>query len=263
MRVGFVGAGAMGRPMVERLLHAGHDVSVYARRPEVTAALADIGATPASTPASVSEGTAVVMLCPFTDEQVRDIALADGVLAAMASPAVLVIHTTGSPQTAAALAGAAPPGVGVIDAPVSGGPASIAAGAITLFVGGSAGDVDRAQPVLAAYGNPILHVGPLGCGQLVKLINNALFAAHLQLAADTSRLAADAGISPELVARAVTHGSGASRAIEILAGRRDMDTLKPFVDKDVEVLHAVATELHLDLGLLAATNAAGPSPFGR
>jgi 3-hydroxyisobutyrate dehydrogenase-like beta-hydroxyacid dehydrogenase len=62
--------------------------------------------------------------------------------------------------------------VGVVDAPVSGGPASIAAGAITLFVGGAPFDVEQATPALAAYGKPILHVGPLGCGQLVKLINN-------------------------------------------------------------------------------------------
>jgi hypothetical protein len=76
-------------------------------------------------------------------------------------------------------------------------------------------------------------------------------------------LASEAGISPELVARAVAQGSGASRAIEILAGRQDMDALKAFVDKDVEVLRSVAADLRLDLGLLAATNAAGPSPFGR
>ena len=262
VRVGFVGAGAMGRPMVERLLGAGHQVSVFARRPEVAEALGESGAVVAGTAAAVAANAELVLLCPFTDGQVHQIAVDDGLLAAMPGGSVLGIHTTGSPRTAEALALAAPDAVGVIDAPVSGSPASVAAGEITLFVGGAVGHVERARPALASYGNPIWHAGRLGSGQALKLVNNALFAAHLQLASETSRIVTELGLDPIKSAGALEHGSGASRAISILGGRREMGTLRTFLDKDVNVLRAVSAELQLDLGLLAATNAAGPEPFG-
>ena len=96
--------------------------------------------------------------------------------AAMAPGAVLVIHTTGSPRTAETIAAR---GIDVVDAPVSGGPHDIAAGHVTLFVGGDDDAVARVKPVLSAYGDPILHVGRTGAGQLVKLVNNTLFAAQI------------------------------------------------------------------------------------
>ncbi len=262
MRVGFVGVGAMGWPMVERLVGAGHQVAAYARRDEVKAKLAESGAIVAPTAASVADDAQLVLLCPFTDGQVRAIAIDEGVLSGMAPGSVLGVHTTGSPATVRSLAAAAPPGVAVIDCPVSGGPANIAAGSITLFVGGAEPDVVKATPALIAYGDPILHLGPLGSGQLVKLINNALFAAHLQLAAEASRLASELGVDPAAAAAAVARGSGDSRAIEILSGRRDMGSLRTYIDKDVDVLRTVAAELGLDLGLLADTIAKGPEPFG-
>ena len=118
----------------------------------------------------------------FTDEQVAQVCLAGVLVAAMPPGAALVVHTTGSPRTAQAIA-AHSPGIDVLDAPVSGGPHDIAAGSVTLFVGGPDDAVARVRPVLAAYGDPILHVGPLGAGQAVKLINNALFAAQIGLLA--------------------------------------------------------------------------------
>lgn len=263
MRIGFVGVGAMGAPMVGRLVSAGHHVIAHARRDAARHEATSRGAVLAESVIEAASGAAVVILCPFTDVQVLELAFDEGVLAAMAAGSVLVVHTTGSPTTARRIAAAAPPGVGVLDAPVSGSATDVADGHITLFVGGDDDTVAAARPALASYGDPVLHVGPLGAGQAVKLLNNSLFAAHLQLAADASRLAVELGIDPAVAAAAVGHGSGASRAVAVVGGDAvRLSALRPYLDKDMDVLQAVASELGIDLGVLGRTNAAGPLPFG-
>jgi 3-hydroxyisobutyrate dehydrogenase-like beta-hydroxyacid dehydrogenase len=129
MRVGFIGAGRMGRPMVDRLVAAGHEVRVLGRTEGQRAELRTAGASPVPTPAEAGRGAAVVCVCVFSDEQVRQVCLDSGLLEAMPDTSVLVLHTTGSPRTAQAIAEkAAPRGIGVLDSPVSGGPHDIAAG---------------------------------------------------------------------------------------------------------------------------------------
>ena len=82
----------------------------------------------------------------------------------------------------------------MIDAPVSGGPHDIAAGTVTLYIGGDDEAVQRVHPLLSSYGDPVLHVGPLGFGQRVKLINNTLFAAQIGIVAEAVRLAGRLGV---------------------------------------------------------------------
>jgi 3-hydroxyisobutyrate dehydrogenase-like beta-hydroxyacid dehydrogenase len=165
--------------MVARLVAAGHDVSVFGRSDEKRSTIAGLGAEAVDKIAAVG-AAADVVICVFTDEQMREICLTDDLIVAMPSGSALVLHTTGSPQTVQTIAErAAAHDVDVVDAPVSGGPHNAAAGELTLFVGGTDHTVTRVRPVLSCYGDPILHVGPLGAGQKVKLVNNALFAAHL------------------------------------------------------------------------------------
>jgi 3-hydroxyisobutyrate dehydrogenase-like beta-hydroxyacid dehydrogenase len=192
VKVGMVGVGQMGMPIVERLRAAGLPVAVHARRPEVAAGLERLGATVADTSAGVADGADVVIVCVYADDQVRDVCLGPGrIVAAMAPGATLVNHTTGSPTTVATLAAeAAPHGVRVLDAPLSGGPGDIAKGCLTLLVGGDIDVLDHVRPVLAAYSDPILHVGAVGDGQRVKLVNNALFGATVALVAEAERVAA-------------------------------------------------------------------------
>ena len=174
--------------MVARLIEAGHDVAVLGRSAEKRSAVAQLGANAVADTAEVTATADVVVICVFTDEQVRQICLEDGLLATMPPGSALVVHTTGSPHTVETIAvRAAPHDVDVVDAPVSGGPHNAAAGALTLFVGGAEEAVARVRPVLGCYGDPILHVGPLGAGQKVKLINNALFAAQLGLLSGSDR----------------------------------------------------------------------------
>ncbi len=132
-RVGFVGAGRMGGPMVRRLVEAGHDVRVLGRTPEKCSAIRELGAQAVTEPVAAAEGADAVIVCVFTDDEVKQVCLDGDLVAAMTPGAVLVIHTTGSPRTAEAIAAR---GIDVVDAPVSGGPHNIAAGRVTLFVGG-------------------------------------------------------------------------------------------------------------------------------
>jgi 3-hydroxyisobutyrate dehydrogenase-like beta-hydroxyacid dehydrogenase len=250
-RVGFVGAGRMGAPMVRRLTEAGHDVRVLGRTPEKWDVIRDLGAQPVADLAAVADGADTVIVCVFTDEQVRQVCLSDGLATAMSPDAVLVLHTTGSPRTAESIAAH---GISVIDAPVSGGPHDIAAGRLTLYVGGDDDAVARTSPLLAAYGDPVLHVGDLGAGQLVKLINNALFAAQIGLVAEGVRLGAVLGVSEATLLEALTHGSAGSRALGNIARAGSatafIDAVGGFIGKDVAVVRETVADLGGDLGAL-------------
>jgi 3-hydroxyisobutyrate dehydrogenase-like beta-hydroxyacid dehydrogenase len=247
----------MGRPMVDRLRGAGHDVRVWTRSAPTRAALAAAGVPVAADPAAVGREVDLLLVCVFSDEQVRAACLDGDVLTALAPGSVVVVHTTGSPRTVAAIAAAvADRGIEVIDAPVSGGPHDIAAGRITLFLGGSAGAVAKAQPVLASYGDPVLHVGALGAGQQVKLINNAVFAAQIGLLTDAARLGAELGVAEPALLSAMTHGSAAGMALSGSVARGSVagfaETARDFITKDVAVVRAVAADLGADLGVLDA-----------
>jgi 3-hydroxyisobutyrate dehydrogenase-like beta-hydroxyacid dehydrogenase len=157
--------------MVTRLVEAGHDVRVLGRSAEKRAAIAQLGAKAVADTADVTAQADAVVVCVFNDEQVQQICMDGNLLKTMASRSAVVVHTTGNPRTVEAIAAhAASHDVDVVDAPVSGGPHNAAAGALTLFVGGADDAVARVRPVLSCYGDPVLHVGPLGAGQKVKLV---------------------------------------------------------------------------------------------
>ncbi len=254
-RVGFIGTGRIGGPMVARLAAAGHDVRALVRRAEKRSNVEALGAQPASTLAEVADGADTVIVCVFTDEQVQQICLEGDLLPAMKPGSVLVIHTTGSPQTAEAVAARADRYfIEVVDAPVSGGPHDVAAGQVTLFVGGGDEAVAQIGPVLSAYGDPVLHVGPTGAGQKVKLINNALFAAQIGLVAEAIELGGRLGIPESVLLQALPHGSGTSSALGMIAGAGSATTfinaVGDFIGKDVAVIRKTVAELGSDMGLL-------------
>lgn len=264
MKVGFVGAGRMGAPMVRRLVDAGHDVTTLGRTPEKLAAAEELGSTPAGDLAELARDADAVMVCVFTDDQVRQICLTDDLLGAMRAGAVLVLHTTGSPRTAEMIAErAAALGIDVLDAPVSGGPHDIAAGAVTVFIGGSDEAVQRALPLLSSYGDPVLHVGPVGFGQRVKLVNNTLFAAQIGIVAEAVRLAGGLGVDEGTLLSALPHGSGTSRALNSIARAGSaagfIGAVGEFIGKDVAVVRATMADLGCDLGLLDDVVKAGLS----
>ncbi|GBG40226.1 NAD(P)-dependent oxidoreductase [Mycobacterium montefiorense] len=256
MRVGFVGAGRMGRPMVARLAAAGHDVRVLVRDPDDHTKRRDLeqlGATVVNEVADAAAQADAVVVCVFTDEQVREVCLDSVLLSTMPSGSTLVVHTTSSPKTIEAIA-ARSGAVDVVDAPVSGGPHNIAAGELTVFVGGADDIVARLQPLLACYGDPVLHVGPRGAGQTVKLVNNALFAGHIGLLAESIRLGERLGVPESTLLGALAHGSATSRVRDIVAAHGSLagfvEVAGEFVGKDVAVVRSIAEELGISLGAL-------------
>lgn len=262
MSIGFIGAGRMGAPMVRRLVESGFEVRVLGRTAEKRAAATDLGASAVGEITEAGRDADAVIVCVFTDEQVHEVCLDSGLLEAMSPGAVLILHTTGSPRTAEAIAErAAARGIEVIDAPVSGGPHDIAAGSVTLFVGGGADAVARVAPILSAYGDPVLHVGPTGAGQRVKLINNAVFAANIGLVCEAVRLGDRLGIEESVLLNAMQHGSGTSRALASVAAAGSAATFAAavgeFIAKDVAVVRATVAELDADLGLLGDAAEAG------
>lgn len=127
---------------------------------------------------------------------------------------------------------------------------------MTLFVGGADDTVARIRPVLRGYGDPVLHVGPLGAGQRVKLVNNAVFAAQIGLLSHAAPLGRQWGLDETVLLDALTHGSAASRALEGVVRRGSVAEFaratEEFLGKDLHVVQQVAGELGGDLGALSA-----------
>jgi 3-hydroxyisobutyrate dehydrogenase-like beta-hydroxyacid dehydrogenase len=252
VKVGMVGLGEMGMPMLERLRGADHDVSIRARRPEVVDHAVRLGATVAQD----WSDREVVVICVYSDDQVREVG--SEALGTMAPGSTLVNHTTGNPTTVAQLAtdGAAR-GIRVLDAALSGGPADVAAGRLTLLVGGDAGVLDDVRVALACYSDPILHVGGVGDGQRIKLVNNALFAAQVALVAEAERVAEGLGVDPVAALEAIQRCSGDSRALRAVLGvgssARLQELAGRFITKDVAVVEEVAAANGVELGRLGTT----------
>ncbi len=246
----------MGRPILDHLVEAGHEVTVLTRRPEARAAAEADGLACADTVAQTVRGAEVVFVVVLNDDQVRTVCLGpDGAIAAMATGATLVQHTTSDPATAQLLVEAgAGRGIRVLDAALSGGPHDIVAGTLTLWVGGDELLLEEMRPLLETYASPIMLVGPPGNGQRVKLVNNSLFVAQVGLAVDAVRLAGSLGIDERVILAAVQHGSGASRGLGVVAGLGSVDAvgdhLAALMGKDVAVVREVARRAGVDLGII-------------
>jgi 3-hydroxyisobutyrate dehydrogenase-like beta-hydroxyacid dehydrogenase len=252
VNVGMIGLGEMGMPMLERLRTAGHDVSFRARRPEVVARATGLGANAAADFADRD----VVIVCVYSDDQVREVGRE--ALATMRPGSTLANHTTGSPTTVQLLADAAERrGVRVLDCALSGGPGDVRAGTLTLLVGGDEAVLEDVRPALASYSDPILHVGALGDGQRVKLVNNALFGAQLALVAEAERVASALGVDGATALDAIQHCSGDSRVLRTVvamgSSERMQEVAGRFISKDVAVVEQVAREQGVDLGRLGTT----------
>jgi 3-hydroxyisobutyrate dehydrogenase-like beta-hydroxyacid dehydrogenase len=201
----------------------------------------------ASSPAELAAASDLVCLCVVNDADVESVLTGDdGVLAGLASGGVVAIHATVHPDTCRKMAElAAQQGVDVVDAPVSGGGIAAEAGSLLVMVGGDDALVERVRPVFATYADPVLHLGPLGSGQMAKLLNNLVFTAQLTVALETYDFAAALGMDRAAMAAVLASGSGGSRAAGVIAGSNfDLTGLRQsaagLLAKDVGIITDVA-----------------------
>ncbi|BCI54307.1 6-phosphogluconate dehydrogenase [Mycolicibacterium litorale] len=215
MRVGFIGLGSQGAPMARRIVEGGYELTLWARRPASVEPFAGTGAKVAASPAELGAASDLVCLCVVGDDDVREVLDGDsGVLAGLASGSTIAIHSTVHPDTCTEIAQqAAAQGVSVIDAPVSGGAPAAEQGTLLVMVGGDEADVEKARPVFATYADPIVHLGPLGSGQVTKILNNLLFTANLGSALSTLELGESLGIPRVRLAEVLNGGSATSKAL--------------------------------------------------
>jgi 3-hydroxyisobutyrate dehydrogenase/2-hydroxy-3-oxopropionate reductase len=209
MDVGFVGLGKMGQPMVRRLLAAGHTVHVFNRSRAPMDALAEDGAQPAPSATAVAERAEVVMTALPTPESVESVYQQ---LAAAARPGqVFADHSTVSPDLNRRCAQwLAARGADFLDAPVSGGPAGAAAGTLTVMVGGDDAVFQRAEPVFRAFGQNVRRCGPIGAGQVIKLVNQLLVAIHTAAISEAAVFGGKLGADPQVVLDVIGTSFGAS-----------------------------------------------------
>lgn len=215
--IGFVGVGNQGGPMAARVVAAGHPLVVWARRPEALGALLSAGAEQATDLADLGARATMIEVCVVDDAALREVVTGPGgLLGSMRPGGSIAVHSTVHPDTVKELAvEAASAGVSVLDAPVSGGHDAAAEGRLLVLAGGAAADIARWRPVLEAFASTVVHLGPLGAGQLAKLVNNALMAAQFRLADDAHELAAGLGLDPGALLEAMAHGSGASFSLDV------------------------------------------------
>ncbi|ETA96331.1 NAD(P)-dependent oxidoreductase [Mycobacterium avium] len=261
--VGFLGAGQLGEPMVDRLLGAGRDVVAYARRPEVRRRLEVKGAAVADSVADLARSSDVLVSCLFSDAQLRETGLgAGGFIANMKPGAIFVSHTTGTLSTLEALRDCSPVPPVVLDAPVSGTADDIAAGTLTVLIGGPSDAVASVTPILAAYADPVVATGALGSALALKLINNLVFAANAQLLGSATQLGQQLGIAPSVLLSTLQVCSARSHAADqadrIGGMDRFVEFAGPFLRKDIAACREAAAEAGVELGLLGRTVREGP-----
>ena len=219
-RVGFIGLGIMGRPMARNLLKAGHELVVHSRSRgpvDELVAEADGAVAAAESPADVAAQVETIITMLPDSPNVRDVVFGeDGLLGAMRSDGLLIDMSTIAPATAievgAALGGR---GVGVLDAPVSGGDKGAIAGTLSIMVGGTEADFARARPLFEAMGKTIVHVGASGAGQVVKACNQIVVAIAYAAVSEALVLGSKAGVDPAKIVQVLGGGLAASRVIEL------------------------------------------------
>jgi 3-hydroxyisobutyrate dehydrogenase len=220
-RIGFVGLGTMGASMAANLLRAGAHVTVWNRTSARTSSLVEMGALAAESAAAVAAGSEIVVVCVSDTPDVESVLFGPGGVAEGAAPGSLVIDcSTISPDATREFGRRlAERGVAMVDAPVSGGSEGARLGTLTIFVGGSASDVVRAGPVLAAMGKTVTRLGELGSGQAAKAVNQVILAGAYLSVAEGIVLGLRAGLDPGQLVEALSAGSAQSWVLANRSGR--------------------------------------------
>ena len=220
-RVGFLGLGIMGSRMAANLARAGFELNVWTHTSGKAAAWAGgHGASAFDTPAQVAQHSDIVVSMVVDGAQVRQLMLGDAGVIGAARPGLLCVDmSTISPGDTVSIAERlAEHSVHMIDAPVTGSAPRAQEGSLTIMAGGPREDFERALPLLQVMGTVVEHVGELGKGEMLKLINNSLAAANACAVAEALVLARAGGVDLDALVRIASAGSGGSTMLTLKAG---------------------------------------------
>ncbi|WP_111895596.1 NAD(P)-dependent oxidoreductase [Acinetobacter sp. MB5] len=257
MKVGILGLGNMGAGMASTLLKKSFDVYGFDLNPAARHKATENGIKTTQNLSELLSQIEVLILSLPKAEHVEAVCLGEnGVLTHAISDLIVIDTTTSTPETSRKVAQALQQkGIQFIDAPVSGGPIGAATGTMTMVVGADETVFQQVQPILQAMSKTQVHVGDVGSGNVVKIANNLLAAAHLITTAEAVSLAHHAGVSPEKLLEGINAGSGRSAVSEvsfpkwILNQRYDSGFTMGLMRKDVGLAQSLADQLDLNLPL--------------
>ncbi len=250
-RVGFIGLGIMGKPMARHLMEAGYDLVVHNRSQGPVDELAKDGASGAASPEEVAENSDIVVTMLPDSPDVRDVVAGEGgVLEGIREGSLLVDMSTISPVVTEELAAEVKgKGASMLDAPVSGGDVGAIQGTLSIMVGGSEEDFERAKPLFEAMGKTIVHVGGTGAGQVTKAANQVVVALTIEAVSEALVLGSKGGVAPEKILDVLSGGLAGNKVMEV---KREKFLSHDFSPGFRSELH------HKDLGIaLAAGRAYG------
>jgi len=243
--IGFIGLGIMGRPMAKNLMEAGYELVLYNRTREKAEELAGDGVTVAESPREVAEQSDIIItMLPDSPEVREAVAGEGGVFEGIKEGSLVVDMSTISPMIAEELAAdAGERGVGLLDAPVSGGEPGAEDGTLSIMAGGSEEDFERARPLFDILGKTVVHVGEAGAGQVVKACNQIVVALIIEAVSEALVLGSKAGVDPAKVIEILSGG---------LAGNKVMEVKKNFfLEHDFDPGFRIDLH-HKDLGIALA-----------
>ena len=211
-KIGFIGLGAMGKPMAKNLIKAGYDLTVHDLNPQPVEEILSLGAKKAKNPAETARGVEVIITILPADDEVKTVALGpEGVLEGARKGAVFFDMSSIAPHTSKYVASEAEKrGVRFLDAPVSGGTIGAEKATLTIIVGGDKAVLDEHMEILQAVGKTIYHVGNVGMGETVKMVNQMLLGINLAGIAEAFVMGTKLGVAPEVLYKVIRASSGNS-----------------------------------------------------
>ncbi|WP_047864251.1 2-hydroxy-3-oxopropionate reductase [Rubrobacter aplysinae] len=260
-KIGFIGLGIMGAPMARNLVEAGYDVTVYNRSRGAVDELEKAGATGASSPREVAGASDVIITMLPDSPQVREVVEDEGgILAGIESGALVVDMSTISPVVTEELAAKIQEaGASMLDAPVSGGDVGAQQGTLSIMVGGSESDFERAKPLFDVMGGTVNHVGPTGAGQVVKAANQVVVALTIEAVSEALVLGSKGGVAPEKVLDVLGGGLAGNKVMEVKREKFLSHDFSPgfrseLHHKDLGIALAAAREYGISLPNTAAVD---------
>jgi 3-hydroxyisobutyrate dehydrogenase len=239
LKVAYIGLGVMGYHMARHLAAGGHEVTVYNRTASKAEGWAsEHGGAAARTPREAAEGASVVFACVGNDDDVRAVTVGEeGAFAGMANDAIFVDHTTASASSSR--------GLHFVDAPVSGGEAGAENGVLTVMCGGEQADFDRVQGAIDCYARAVTLMGPVGSGQLTKMVNQICIAGLVQGLAEAMAFTQRAGLDGKLVLDVISKGAAGSwqmenRGVTMLEDKFEFGFAVDWMRKDLAICLAEA-----------------------